>query len=398
MNKWLIVLGALLVAAPAHARANLEKTVEGYTYYHRAGVTRAFHDDAIRACAQDVATFNLPGGGRPGSPYQSSHISGGALAGGLAGALLAGVYQNSMQARHALTNIENCMVFRGWDVVRLPQDVGAKIDKLPPAEKNGHLTALIESPSPQGEVARRFENDGSLSNAARFKGAGKVSIVSLSISTLDPKFLQNLNPAPPKTLPKVPKSAYPSQPMAPGTVREIPAGMGLVVVQLKQHGTNWRRFTFLRDGPDAETPSWVDGKPGGFFIAPRLSYSGRLKDPEMTFVYAVPPGRYSLRQVMQVLAVDFCLGAPVFDVAAGDVVFAGAFDADAERFGPSLDLTSARGELQAAPAIAAAMKPAAYQNGAAYDCDELGISYGLEIPGAPSLPGYAYGFSTGGAP
>ena len=85
---------------------------------------------------------------------------------------------------------------------------------------------------------------------------------------------------------------------------------------------------------------------------------------------------------------NFCLGAPSFDVQAGDVIYAGTIDLDSETIVPDLTLAPAKAFLAGTPA-ADIVKPASYVNGSREQCG-AGM-YAYEVPNAPFLPGYSLG-------
>lgn len=91
----------------------------------------------------------------------------------------------------------------------------------------------------------------------------------------------------------------------------------------------------------------------------------------------------------------FCLGAPAFHVAAGDIVYFGdvtpylgvklATGTRTFAMAYSANLEAARAALSGQPALAAALKPAALSNGATYACYGQAMT-AYAVPGAPWLP------------
>jgi hypothetical protein len=108
---------------------------------------------------------------------------------------------------------------------------------------------------------------------------------------------------------------------------------------------------------------------------------------------AAPPGHWRLEKLaLQGVGfeVNFCLGAPAFDVKAGEVIYAGTFDLNGSGVTPDLALDPARAWLGAASPFAAQVKPAAYVNGSRARCGGSSI-YDLEFKGAPYADGYGWG-------
>ena len=112
------------------------------------------------------------------------------------------------------------------------------------------------------------------------------------------------------------------------------------------------------------------------------------------FVFAVPAGRWRLYGLGAAPTLNLCLGSPSFEVKAGEVVYAGAYDLDAAELGPDLDLAPAKAWLgaQGRP-----LRAASYVNGSLGPCGDNSI-YALEIKGAPFEPGYAWGSRASTAP
>jgi len=108
-------------------------------------------------------------------------------------------------------------------------------------------------------------------------------------------------------------------------------------------------------------------------------------------VFQAPPGRYVLWRYLDLTrVVDFCIGAPAFDVAAGDVVYAGSWEMS--RGGPisvsMADEESVRAHLASlAPAAGLALRQAVFRNGARFPCsgtDTWTSLYGIRLPVAAS--------------
>jgi hypothetical protein len=106
--------------------------------------------------------------------------------------------------------------------------------------------------------------------------------------------------------------------------------------------------------------------------------------------FSIPPGRWRLSEMGIGLGrLNFCLGSPSFEVAAGEVVYAGSFNLSSENLSPVMSLGDARswlGETRAA----ARVRVANYSNGWTGDC-EGNVLYAIEFDQAPFRPGYVWG-------
>ena len=112
---------------------------------------------------------------------------------------------------------------------------------------------------------------------------------------------------------------------------------------------------------------------------------------EHSYAFVVPAGRWRIRDLSQKgVPVNFCLGSPSFEAKAGEVVYAGSFDLQAEHFGVDPAPEPARAFLRDQPALAAKLTQAVWTNGATGGCGGSYI-YALEFAGASSLDGYQGG-------
>jgi hypothetical protein len=110
-------------------------------------------------------------------------------------------------------------------------------------------------------------------------------------------------------------------------------------------------------------------------------------------VFAVPPGRWKIAHLSAGLfTVSLCLGAPSFEVAAGDVVYAGAFDpaSATNKIGPEMTLEPYRAVFPALSGLGEKMRPASYVNGSTGQCYGA-YMYALETNGSAFAEGYALG-------
>jgi hypothetical protein len=380
-----------LAATPAFA-ADLTKTSDGYTYFNKPGAAVAAHDADVRECRVQ--------GARLYQPDTSAPVYAPGLAGAIGVAIGKAIVAAANNAKGRAVNLENCMVVKGWRVVALSQEDGEAADKLDAAGKAARFGPLIGAAEPQGTIVRVFENDAlATTNNSMFVPARNTRKAVLSVDAMgDPpeKDEKAPKPAPP---PKMPKSAKPPLPLKAEALGEIPAGTALVVVNIR--GSSALSAAFERVGPDDKTPAWADGKPGAFTTSHPVKVSTLTGGPDGTVqVFAVPPGQWRLSSLSAGLfTVSLCLGSPSFEVAAGEVVYAGAFDAAAtnNRVGPDLDLRPAKAVFPALSGLGDKVRPASYVNGSRGACAGA-YMYALETPEQPFAPTYAFGSRAQPAP
>lgn len=101
-----------LAAAPALADSDaalLNRASGGYVYFHLAGADMAGHDAAVDACAHEASQTK--------APYVAPVIGG--LITRMAVASAREAKHRRLNEAQFAANLENCMVARGWEVVRL---------------------------------------------------------------------------------------------------------------------------------------------------------------------------------------------------------------------------------------------------------------------------------------
>jgi hypothetical protein len=107
-------------ATPEGARSLIAPT-SGYTYFNRPGATFDNLSADVEACDVTVSLMNQP-----------IQTSGAGAAYGLVGVLTdlatANPMQRSAQRRSKASLYENCMVLRGWRVVRVNDALGQELD------------------------------------------------------------------------------------------------------------------------------------------------------------------------------------------------------------------------------------------------------------------------------
>ena len=357
MNCLGVLALATLVAAPPVAMAGtLVNASPGYVYYHRTGADMATHDAAVDDCIQKAASL--------AAPYTPS--------GWLPGLLE--IHIDSVMFR---ANLENCMVAKGWDVVRVPDDEGKRIAATPQAQQAGVLSSWVGAAEVHGEVVRRFEPLSQLWREVRphspLLDANPPRPLSVTAGVHD---LRHTRYAPQPTDMHLVKAAPDDAVLAPG------ASVIVVRMLTSQPGHQiglW--FAKLDDVLGAHGAQKLDLFETASPV--RLFWT---KGPllQQTFVVPVTPGRWRL---LGPQSTSLCVGGPVFDVKAGEAVFAGSFDAAADnQLIPDMSLGSVKSTLRD-PALANRLTPAQWMNGETSPC---GLAwaiylYTFEMPGAPMV-------------
>lgn len=380
---------AITSVSPAFAQASLTDTTPGFTYFHKPGATIESHDAEVTECRAHAKRFWQPFPSNLQAPYGTDPLSG-TLGTTIAGAIIQGV--ESAKARPI--NIENCMVARGWAVVRLPRAEDAELETLDKPSRRARLKALVEAEAPHGEIARVFRNDV-LYGATVFAQAGRYDKRSLSMAAFDDGEDEKEEPTRRGKATSSSTDRRPVQFSLDG-IPAIPAGKAVIIIRVVSP-TNGRSISFTRVGRDQWTAASIDGQVD--VIRTRFPRPRRKETPptEAVVAFVLPAGRWAIDSMgpdnsYDSGAVRFCHGAPAFDLAAGEVLFAGSFDARSIRgLVPELDLTPLSQDLVSRPDIAAMVRPASYRNGALIPCFGEGYGYALEIPGATFFEGYRYG-------
>lgn len=389
----------MALAAPAISHAGdvigMGNMTKGYTYYNLPGSTAADHSDAVTACAAEAYKVRSRDAEIQYGPTYI-YTTNGSLAGNAIGSVIGNIIVMQMVAGWSrgvyAAAFENCMVIRGWRVVRLPQDEGLSLSQLPTADLAARLAPWTGAAAPHGDIVRTWKNDAAAASTRYlyFRPAhNNDGLLSLTAVTGKPLAAVDLDLDPHTTVLQLdPK--WPKKGLTPDQIATTLPEAGVIVVRLTgaSSGTGVR-LTLVRMGTDKDVlPSSQDH-------APDVIAVGQVKDGGKggTFAaFAAPPGRWRIAAIAGALGmadIGFCMGSPSFPVAAGDVVYAGTFDMSAEDLGPDLSLDTPKAWLAGQPA-ADTIRPAVYTNGSQGACGYNGI-YALELKGMPSDPDYHWG-------
>ena len=362
------LLLAALLASPSAVAATMDRPSDGYLYFHRAGADMARHDAVIDACIREVAGTLQPYIARvPTGP--------------LTAMLLAPARAAQQQGADRVafdSNLENCMVARGWDVVRLNDAEGQRIVGLPQPQQAAMIAPWVGAEQPHGQVVRQYAPIDAQSWKGGLDETPGPPSLSLTAGVHD---LTRLNTPPLHPLP----AQWRLLQVAEANTVAVP-NASVIVIRVTTTAPAESRWAFVRmDAPAAQGA----GLPALTYFAVATNPSGKGGSAlEKTYVVTVPPGRWRLQSSG---ATSFCLGGPAFDVGAGEAIFAGTFDA-AHPYAPDMTLAPAQSELSNS-ALAARLKPANWTNGESFPCSALqpATIYVLELPGAPFVDGYAAG-------
>lgn len=355
---------------------NLVQPSAGYVYFNRAGADLAAHDADLSTCAADV--------------YDELHPKPVDYAGGILGPLVTGLVYDALWAKgievRAGIDVENCMVVRGWRVVRIPDAEGAALAVLPQPELIARMTPWIGAATPYGDIVRIWNNDAIRSSSHAsvkpvFFVGGQLSWKLHSKPlTSEPEVVERPGPyQAAKIDPKWPIK-MPLRSLELAKISKAPPGSALIVMRIVGISIKGGRgLGISRQGANGDPrPSLQDHAPDAYGF---IEYQHKTD----WFIEAVQPGRW---RIAGINVTRFCLGAPAFDVKAGDVIYAGTFDLTSESIVPDLALTPAKNFL-AGTSAAESIQPASYVNGSREQCGTA--MYAYEIPNAPFLPGYNLG-------
>jgi len=366
-------LAAAAIATPGSGAAqesgqSLVRMTSGFTYFNRTGANLDQHNASLRDCMAKAAAIVT----------MDEAVNG------------AGLFASWSRPGPVAAAAENCMVVRGWRVVRLDDAEGAALAKLPAEQLSQRLAAWVGEATPHGQVARVWNNEAARASVKRYEVRAWASDkASLSLALLKDEKVEATKPAAMPPGFKLDKS-WPLKPLKPADIAAAPAKAAVLVFGVKGISlSNGVALSFARIGADNDpAPALTDKAPDFATVTGRWG----KKDGAFT-ILALPPGKWRITSLGVMPVLSLCLGAPAFEVKAGDVVYAGMFDLGSEALGPDLALEPVKAHLAGQPA-AETIRPASYVNGSTGLCTGAGL-YALEVPGAPFEPGYTAGSAAG---
>lgn len=333
-------------------RVMLSEPVQGYAYYNRPGASLDDHDGEYRDCF--VATNIRPNGSEPSQGLAFNLIWGGVL-----------------QAIGA-SAAENCMIAKGWRVFQLPEDQGRAFSRLSDDDFRIQFAPMVGDEAPPGVLARAWDNQAA--HPARYHTPSRARAPSRHQLSTRAFGLRNYQ-------------------LQLRTYAEAagPAWTG-------KRGVPLERATAPGEGNALVIVRAIGGRNLGFARTPETGGGGMFgingNREGVWQAFEVPAGRWRITGSGWM---NHCLGSPAFDIAPGEVVYAGTFDLVGQDLGPVLNLQDVPGRLN--PALAERLRAASYQNGSTVPCAYGSGIFPLEIPGAPFEPGYRGGSrAVAGAP
>ena len=376
-----LLAGAFALVATAASAADITKTSSGYTYFNRPGGDVVAHDADIDACRTIAGRLHQP------SPH-TTVVAAGGIYGAIGGAIAMAIAQGINDNRAHPTNVENCMVVRGWRVVSVGKAEGDALGALDPKARREKIKDWIGADPPHGDVVRSFGNElANMTPESALMASSNFGNTALSADLAEKPHEAASKPA--AALPEMKRSAKPPKPLKAQDMGGVPVGDGLVVVSVA--GAGPIILGFERIGPNADTPAWVDGQPGAFVATQAPTHVANAGGGSgSVLAFALPPGRWRLAyEGNGEVAASFCLGSPAFDLAAGDVIYAGSFN-PAALGNPDLSVDSVKAVFPSMSGLADRLKPAVYMNGTTGTCSGA-YAYALEIPSHPFVGAYAWG-------
>lgn len=365
-------------SAPASPPVNLAQMTMGYTYYNRPGATLQAHNEAVAACVVEAVKTQA----------FDEQVGVGA---GILGVIIEDALDSAYHRSSVASGLENCMVVHGWRVVVVPQAEGKALAALAPEALAAQLESWIGAETPNGTIVRTWANDATNGANTRYEiRPAHMNDGQLSLRAVTAGSLKQFRPVVTKVVPPLAADKkWPKKALKPKDIATmVPEGGAVILLHvrgLSMH--NGIGVILNRMGPEPGVwPSSTDRGPD--IIMGVVGLIGAKKEGNMVAV-AVPPGRWRIYGMGFTPMLNFCLGAPAFEVKAGEVVYAGSFDLGSASMGPDLSLDRATTWLGEQPA-AQAVRAAAYVNGTTGICGNNGI-YAFEIEGAPFEPGYVGG-------
>ena len=394
---------ALVAPSMSYAATNdvigMGNMTKGYTYYNLPGSTDADHKDTVAACAAEAFKVRSADAELRDGPnyiysydYSAAGQVGEIIGNAIGNAIVDRMIEGFSRGVYA-SAFENCMVVRGWRVVRLPEAEGLSLSQLPPAELATRLAPWTGAEQPHGEIARTWKNDAVaasgryLLDRPRHNNDG---LLSLAAVTGKPLTTVIMPPPQRSTVIKL-DAKWPQKALTPDQIATTLPEAGIIVVRLSGASRNdGFRMTLARMGTDPNVkPSTNDHAPDTVTVG-ELKVAGKGVGRGGAFAaFAAPPGRWRIAAIGGRADIGFCMGSPSFPVGAGEVVYAGTFNMAAADIGPDLTLEAPKAWLAGKPS-ADTIRPAVYTNGSQAACGYNGI-YALEFNGVPSDPDYRWG-------
>lgn len=375
---WLTASIAIAVAAAAPAwAASLNQTSEGYTYFNKPGADLALQGVDLAACRIFAGTTLQPANvptvvinGNPGASF-------------IAFGIVMGVALEAARRKGIPIDVEDCMVVKGWRVVRIEHAEGDAFRALDARERKARLSGWVGAETPHGSIVRVFANEALHPDMSMFDAA--VAAGTPLYADADARVHQpdaQLDPDDPTASSNEPYSVHQARLLKPGD--KPPAGAGLIVINVAGTGD----MGLVLERVDKDGREIIDHD-GAKFTIPLKGAAPATADGA-TMIFAATPGRWRLAAVGMVakprFSVNFCFGGPSFILTKGDAAYLGYFTDGS--LAPDMD--PGRAKAASGAVTSAPLHPAEWTNGAVGRCHGEYL-YALELPGRPFADGYHLG-------
>ena len=243
---------------------------------------------------------------------------------------------------------------------------------MQPAQQAEALSPWVGAATPNGSIVRRYEPlDNLRRNAA---GPYDEARDSLSLAA-DAGNVSRLATAPASTVAKTARNIESIEDFS-----KVPADASVIVARMHEVAQfqTWLVFSRL-DAPAGDS----QGPPYFMVASPLRPFWNRSAPNEKTYAFVVPPGHW---RITSSSLIDFCLGAPGFDLRAGEALFAGSFDGN-HPYAPDLSLETVKPALGESD-LARRLKPVQYAGGETFPCDALPQTF-LYVLKFPTIPATA---------
>lgn len=367
-TKLALAAGFLLAASLPAFAAVLGVPTPGFLYFHKQGADSAIHNKAVETCAAQAALAV--------APYMPQAAS------GLVADIFYGHVQGGLANVTFVANVENCMVVKGWDVVRLDDAEGKRIAAMDQTAQAAALAPWVGADNPPGTIVRRYQPlQEAIAGGLAIPDFGDRARHSLSVTSDLSNITQTTSRQPYPTDPAKKRAEFKMiEPL--GRRAKIPDGAtALVVRALCVNGCGSMGFIRLDDADPSQIAQ------DAAFEFPHAFLNSSLLDE--THVFLLPPGHWRIGNIN---VFGFCMGGPAFDIAPGEAVFAGTFDGRKMYSTPDLDLAAPKQALGDTD-IARRLKPVSYTSGEGFACETtfVPVIYTLEYPEMPFAKDYAHG-------
>ncbi len=359
---------------PEEIAEDAARDLKDSRFYNKPGATRAQYDADWQDCRLIARGSRTPGGMIPVyyNPQIISPVVAGA--GGLVGGLIGSAISQGKQRR---ANRRACLLIKGWRLIEVPSDTAAKVGAMTDAQREAYFNSIVGAQQVMGGITERTSftvgPDRKLKLDAPLTGPGTLYLGK-------------------KVDPKVPVAVTPGEATIvfgfrrpdEGSARN-PGAVSINRYDMKLRDLAYRPSDWKKTG-DTTT----------------YSLTAKSKDKKALYevqVLRITPGDYvfsSSHAGNLPSSNSYCFGAPVFHVEAGETLYVGDFFPYANvgladgswltGVAWASHIEDARGVL--APnqaALAAALKPAPFNDRATYSCGAVSMDR-WDLPGVEDLP------------